>query len=104
MCANAECDSHSTTARAGYFVFMTIVRRVGAREAHSVLHFWLCAKCAEIYTLDTRQQIAGRFSLERRSEEVECAVRPRPRKVLVGHVVSRTKHQEESVRMENKLA
>ena len=53
-CARPECSALLQYGEGRFFRFPSRNNRA-PRNSHNVEHFWLCGRCAEIYTLECRQ-------------------------------------------------
>jgi hypothetical protein len=52
-CANGRCAAPFDYRKGRLFRFS---RNVKQKSGHAVVHFWLCAKCAKVYTLEYREK------------------------------------------------
>jgi hypothetical protein len=70
-CINAECASLFDYRQGRLVRFPSSLAKDGtASRTHSVRHFWLCAKCAAIYTLEyVRRVVVLRLKISAREPE-----------------------------------
>lgn len=51
-CANSDCHTDFDSRQGRYFRFHATPRQNGqTRNTHGVVHFWLCGRCSQIYSL-----------------------------------------------------
>ena len=53
-CANRRCGAHFDYRKGRLFRFS--YRLQNAEAGHAIVHFWLCAKCCKLYTLEYREK------------------------------------------------
>jgi hypothetical protein len=55
-CANARCAAPFDYRKGRLFRFSYGLKNVEPGTSHAVVHFWLCAKCSKVYTLEYREK------------------------------------------------
>jgi hypothetical protein len=55
-CANAKCAEPFDYRKGRLFRFQYQLKNVAPETGHAVVHFWLCAKCTKVYTLEYREK------------------------------------------------
>ena len=55
-CANGKCAATFDYRKGRLFRFPYRLKNVETAASHAVVHFWLCAKCTDIYTLEYRER------------------------------------------------
>jgi hypothetical protein len=55
-CANGKCAEPFDYRKGRLFRFQHGLKSIEPGTGHAVVHFWLCAKCTKIYTLEYREK------------------------------------------------
>lgn len=55
-CTNSKCGEPFDYRKGHLFRFAYRLKNVEPGTSHAVVHFWLCAKCTKIYTLEYREK------------------------------------------------
>ena len=55
-CANQRCGAPFDYRKGRLFRFSYQLHNVSPEAGQAVVHFWLCAKCCKVYTLEYREK------------------------------------------------
>jgi hypothetical protein len=55
-CANGRCAAPFDYRKGRLFRFPYRLKNAETGTGHAVVHFWLCAKCTKVYTLEYREK------------------------------------------------